>query len=881
MGEVYRARDTKLNRDVAIKVLPDLFANDAERLARFTREAQTLAALNHPNIAHIHGLEESSGVRALVMELVEGEELSHRMARGAVPLDEALAIARQIADALEAAHERAIIHRDLKPANIKVRPDGAVKVLDFGLAKALEPVGGAPGASQSPTITAPVMTQTGIILGTAAYMCPEQARGKPVDRRADIWAFGVVLFEMLTGRRLFAGKTISETLVSVLMTEPDWRALPAAVPSSIRGLLRRCLNKDPKQRLRDIGDARVQIEEVLAGAPEDTGAAVIADTVPMWRRALPWASTGALAAGLTVVLVLWALGQKGARPAPVRLSAELGADVSLRQDLGSAAVLSPNGETLVFASETTSVPAMLYVRSLDQLTAKALAGTEDAINPFFSPDNQWIGFFAGGKLRRISVKGGTALTVCDAPGRGNGGSWHEDGSIVFGHGATPVLLRVSSAGGTPEPLTSLVDGEISHRWPQILPANRGVLYTSNTSDNWDDARIMVQPLPSGVPKLVQPGFHGRYAPSGHLLYVRGGTLYAAPFDLDRLQVTGPSVSAVEGVVAGVNTGGAQFSASDTGTLVFLQGQGYSAAAPMALMDRAGNTELLRSTRVDWGNPRFSPDGKHLAVDISDGKQTDIWVKDLTTSKMWRVTFDGADDYHPTWTPDGRRIAFTSTRDGAPNIYWQRADGAGEAERLTRSPHLQTAASWHPSGRSLAIQEESPRTGSDVMILSLDAPAIASGARVPTTVFAAGPFNEAQPAFSPDGRWVAYQSNETGHAEVFVRSVHAPGGKWQVSSDGGRDATWSRTKPELVYLGTTQDRIMVAPFTVTADSFQAEGARPWSNALVDRPVRRGRKFDLHPDGERVVIVPAERQKADHITIVFNFFDALQRIAPVSK
>ena len=489
MGAVYRARDTKLNRDVAIKVLPDAFAHDAERLARFQREAQTLAALNHPNIAHIHGLEEAQGIRALVMELVDGDDLSVRIARGPIPIDEVLPIARQIADALEAAHEQGIIHRDLKPANIKVRPDGTVKVLDFGLAKAMGPATAAgPGGPalhtlvQSPTITNPAgMTAAGIILGTAGYMSPEQARGKLVDRRTDIWAFGVVLFAMLTGQRAFEGELVSDVLASVLKTDPRWHAVPPGTPVALGRLLRRCLEKDPRRRVQAIGEARIAIEDAMAGAPEETVAGVVLPAAALWRRALPWSLAAALPALLRALWAPW-------RPAPLpeqlrRLSIELGADASLVTGLdspGSAAMLSPDGSVLAFVARKGAGNAtQLYARRLDQVQATPLEGTEGARHPFFSPDGQWIAFFAGGKLKKVAATGGAVITLCDAP-NDRGGTWSEEGSILFAPGGQTGLWRVSSAGGAAEALTTpdRAAGETTHHWPQALPGGEAVLFTA-------------------------------------------------------------------------------------------------------------------------------------------------------------------------------------------------------------------------------------------------------------------------------------------------------------------------------------------------------------------------------------------------------------------
>jgi serine/threonine-protein kinase len=901
MGAVYRARDTRLHRDVAIKVLPDAFAHDAERLARFQREAQTLAALNHPNIAHIHGLEEAPGIRALVMELVDGDDLSARIARGPIPIDEALPIARQIADALEAAHEQGIIHRDLKPANIKVRPDGTVKVLDFGLAKAL---GGAaePEGPALQTLTSPAMTMRGVILGTAAYMSPEQAKGKVVDRRGDIWAFGVVLFEMLSGRRAFEGETISDVLAKVIEREPDWSTLPAATPPRLRTLLRRCVKKDPKARLRDIGEARVQIEELLSGAPEDAGVPAIPQARSLWRRALPWASTGALAAGLAAVLVLWAPWRNASPPAPLRLSAELGADVSLTVGIGDALSLSPDGAVVAFvAQKGAGGSSQLYVRRLTQLQATALSGTDDAQSPFFSPDGQWIAFFAGGKVKKIAATGGAVFTLCDAP-FGRGGAWSEDGTIVFQPNIPPAgrrLMRVSSAGGTPEPLTSLAEGEVSQRWPQVLPGGKAVLFTSGDAAGrgYDDATLVVQALPTGARTVVQRGgYHGRYLPSGlgsperagreggHLVYMHAGTLFAAPFDLDRLAVTGPPVPALEGVRSDAVTGAAQFAVSASGTVVYLPGQSGSGAGPIHWMDHEGKTTPLRATPANWFNLLFAPDGRRLALQINAGSANDIWVYEWARDTLTRLTFDPARDEKPVWTPDGRRLVFASARadKSTLNLYGQRADGTGEAQRLTESRHPQLPASWHPSGTFLAFEEVNPAASWDLMILPMEGDEASGRKPGKPTVFLNSPFEEREPMFSPDGRWLAYVSIESGRPEVYVRPFPGPGGKWQISTGGGNSPTWSRTTRELFY-GTLNGQIMVAPYAGEGDSFRAEKPRLWSEG---RFVTRGpnRMFDLHPDGTRFALAPVEQApgvKQDKVVFLFNFFDELRRIAPPAK
>jgi Tol biopolymer transport system component len=898
MGEVWRARDTKLGREVALKVLPTAFALDPDRLARFKREAQVLAALNHSHIGAIYGFEESDGVQALVLELVEGPTLADRIAQGAIPFDEALPITRQIAEALEAAHEQGVIHRDLKPANIKLRPDGTVKVLDFGLAKLTEPsaASGTSAAllSQSPTITTPaIMTGLGVILGTAAYMSPEQAKGRPADKRSDVWAFGCVLYEMLTGKRAFEGEDVSDTLAFIITKEPDWSALPATTPSSIRRLLRRSVEKDRKRRLADMADARLEIDEAMAapGSGESVARAPAVLAAPRWARVLPWAvaALAFIAAGTT--LLWWAPWRPLPAAAAVRLEAMLGADASLVTTIvpgtpgGAAAVVSPDGEQLVFVAQPHAGSApRLYVRRLDQLTATPLAGTEGAAGPFFSPDGQWIGFFGGGKLKKIAVTGGAPVTLADAPSA-RGGSWAADGTIIF----TPTsgitgLWRVSAAGGTPERLTTPAQGEAVHRWPQVLPGGRAVLYTANAGTaNFTNAWLAVQPLPTGTPHIVQrSGFYGRYLPSGHLTWVRDGTLFAAPFDLATLAVTGPAVSMVSGVVSSTNFGGAQVEVSRTGTLVYLPGGENASAAPLDWLTRDGKTTPLRATPANWNGVQIAPDGRRLAFWLADAANTDLWTYDVAREAPTRLTFDSGINRNPVWTPDGRRLVYGSSRRGAAqNLYWQRADGSGDATRLTTSPNQQFPGSWHPSGRLLAFYETRPQ-GTDLLILPVEGDE-ASGWKPGTpTVFLSGQFAEQQPRFSPDGRLLAYQSNESGAFEIYVRPFPGPGGKWQISTGGGTNAVWSRARHELLYLAP-DGRIMLVQFAAAGDAFQAEKPRVWSETPVQVRPNIGASFDLHPDGERVAMAPVTEATVGltHVTLIFNFFDELRRIAPAAK
>jgi serine/threonine-protein kinase len=900
MGEVWRATDTRLGRDLALKLLPAALASDPDRLGRFEREARLLASLSHTHIAGLFTLEEAtleSGappVRFLAMELAEGQDLAERLKRGAIPVDEAIATARQIAEALEAAHEKGIVHRDLKPANVKVSAEGHVKVLDFGLAKAWSSEGegatdGTDG-SQSPTL-ARTGTAAGLILGTAGYMSPEQARGKPVDKRADIWSFGVVLFEMLTGKRLFDGETVPDVLVAVLTREPQWNELPEGTPPSVRRLLRHCLERNPKNRQHDIADVRVVLDEALRGVPEEAMAAVAPRLAPFWPRALPWAIASALA--LALVLEIWKPWRPDSEPAAksARLSVELGADVSLATKgfgLGTAAVFSPDGSLLAFVAQRAAGgrPQQLYVRRLEQQQASPLAGTENARNPFFSPDGQWLGFFAGGKLKKVAVTGGAVVLLCDAPDD-RGGSWIEGGTIVFAPEGRGGLSRVSAAGGAPEILTTPdpAAAEITHRWPQALPGGQAVLYTAhNQVGDFEGASIVVQPLPSGPRKVVQrDGFHARYVASGHLVYMHEGMLFAAPFDLARLERSGQPVPVLEGVAAAVGFAGAQFAFSDRGTLVFLPGQSVGAEVSLQLMAREGQPRPLRAVPRSYRNIRFSPDGQKLAVDIREGRNADVWVYEWERDTLSRLTFDPAADQWPVWSPDGRRIAFGSDRadKATQNLYWQQADGTGDAERLTESKYPQWPTSWHPSGRFLAYSERHPQTSNDLMILPMEADGTSGLRPGKPFAFLSSAAVEGQAAFSPDGHWLAYSSNEGGGPEVYVRPFPGPGGKWQVSTGGGRWPAWSRTGKALFYQDD-DGSIRVATYVVEGSSFRAEKPREWSPERVLPLPTSIRAFDLHPDGRHFAVLWAPEEetaaKRDHVVFIQNFFDELRRLAP---
>jgi len=902
MGEVYRARDTKLNRDVALKVLPDAFAADADRLARFEREAQVLASLNHPNIAHLYGLEDAGATHALVMELVEGPTLADRIAAGPIALADALPIAKQIAEALEAAHEQGIIHRDLKPANVKARDDGTVKVLDFGLAKALNPSSGTNGgAMNSPTMTARA-TQMGVLIGTAAYMSPEQAKGKAVDRRADIWAFGVVLYEMLSGDRAFKGEDISDTLAAVLRQEILLAALPATTPWRLKRLIERCLERDPKQRLRDISEARIELARIEAGgadlieAPAAASAAA-AVAAPRWKRALPWALAGGLLLALALVLIR---GQRApAASAPLRLSSEIGVDSLANFGGGPAAVISPDGRLVALtANGVAGSKRQLFLKRLDQLETTPLSGTEDAINPFFSPDGQSIGFFAEGKFKTIPVTGGAAKIVCPAS-NGRGGTWADDGTIIYfqtSSGPGP-LMRIPSSGGSPSPAGELADGELVQRWPQALPGGTAILYTgASVASYYVAANLMIQPLPSGTPKLVLAGgYYGRYVKSGHIVFIREGALWAVPFDLAALKMTGLPAKVLEGVHSNKAGGGAQFSVSDAGTLVYLPGEGAGSAIKRAMfwMDATGATTPLQTEETDWSWPRFSPDGERIAFSISDGSQSDVYVYEWATThrreKKTKFTFNPAKDDDPVWTPKkfpgAQRIVFASDRGtkGVSNLYWQRLDGSGEPQRLTVSSNNQLPQSFDPSGKYLAYSETNPKTSSDLMILPIEGDEATGWKPGTPTVFLSTPAGELSPEFSPDGRWIAFMSNEFGEWQVYVRPFPARPGDPVLIPETGL-AIWPAWSLQDELFFQKGNKLMVSSWTAPGGSFHADKPREWSPAGIELQAL-SRSYDVHPDGKRVAMArpnAAAGEKRDKIVFVFNtFFDELRRVAPATK
>jgi serine/threonine-protein kinase len=875
MGEVYRAVDTNLGRDVAIKVLPEAFAHDPERLARFEREAKTLASLNHPNIAIIHGLEKSQGMYALVMELVEGEELSQRIARGPIPLDEALPIAKQIAEALEAAHEQGIIHRDLKPANIKVRSDGTVKVLDFGLAKLVESssIPANPSTlSMSPTITSPaLMSGVGVLLGTAAYMSPEQAKGKPADRRSDIWAFGCVLYEMLSGKRAFPGEDAADVLASIITLEPDWATLPSTTPDAAKRLLRRALEKNHKRRLDSAIGVRLDVEDAIATnrlrSEEMSSERLTPRSMPLWRRVMVMAAPPLLAAAIVGAGIWYAIRSDAPQvfrsqivaAGPTALSIQ-GNDIDL--------AIAPDGKRFVYRGVD-----QLVVRAFDRLDPQVLTGLGTPREPFFSPDGLWIAYFDGaGLLRKVSASGGPPVTLAKTDGTGpRGATWGTDGTIVFATQADTGLLRVSAEGGDATVLTKPRHdrGESDHRWPEFLPGNRGVLFTIiSSSGGIDTAQIAVLDLSTGKYTVVlRGGYHARYLASGYLLYGASGTLRAVRFDLKNLQVVGTTMPVVPSVLTS-SSGAVQAVVAANDTLVYLPPPtGVNTGRSLVWVSRDGREEMIPAPRRAYDSFQLSPDGSRAVVQLL-GQEDDIWMWDFTRRTLTRLTFGSQFDFDPVWTPDGRRIVFTKGYGGIAALYSRPADGTGPEQQLVEGN--MTATSFSPDGKQLVTWWLN-----DIYALS-----VITGKIQPLVKTL---FDEQRPYLSPDGNWLAYQSNESGENQIYVQPFpQVSGGRWQVSPAGGTEPAWSRNGHELFYIDGSG--ALVAVPVQTKPTFAAGNP----HKLFDAPyvgVSGTRRYDVTADGQRFLFIKgaddgSSGPAATSFVVVQHWSEELKRLVPVN-
>jgi serine/threonine protein kinase len=874
MGEVYQAKDQKLGRDVAIKVLPEEFAKDADRVARFQREAKVLASLNHANIAAIYGLEESEGTNFLVLELVEGETLAERLRRGPIPVQESLKLALQIAEALEAAHEKGVIHRDLKPSNIKVTPDGKVKVLDFGLAKAYAGDREEVNLSNSPTLS-DAATQQGVILGTAAYMSPEQARGKAVDKRADIWAFGCVLFEMLTGRPAFSGKDVTDILAAVIRSEPEWNSLPVNLHWRLREVFERCLKKDTQERYHDISDVKVDIQRVLTD-PSGVFSQPIMTVGPRrgLRKTLPWIAAVVILSFITGAIV-WNLRKPEPRHV-IRLDHELPAGQQFSGHNIPALAVSPDGRQFVYSTSKG-----LYLRSVDELTAKLIAGTEgDTNQPFFSPDGKWIGYLsvADQKLKKIGINGGAPVALCDVTNFA-GASWGADNMIVYGALASGIM-RISANGGTPQSLIKPKSGYLV--LPQILPDGKSILYTAAASTT--QISIMVQSLKSGEPKELFAGVGARYVPTGHIVYAVGNNLLAVPFDPNRLETAGGPVPIVEGVF---RIAAPQYALSDSGTLAYIPGTTSAATLGSTLVwvDRNGKEESLGTPPNNYANPKISPNGTRVALAVGPLLNEDIWIWDVVRKTMTRLTFDKTREITPIWTPDGKRIVYWSNHEHATfgGVYWKAADGTGEVEKLVSAPdRMLFPYSFSSDGKTLVMAELVTMTNFDIGILSIQ------GERMRKPLLQTE-YIESMPQISPDGRWMAYVSNEsTGVAlkdEVYVRPFpEVSKGKWQVSTSGGSCPLWSPDGRELCYVSRDNSVMAVAMETKPTLSFGTPKIL-FKNTNLSVSQSSGNPWDIHPDGKRFLMIKPPALSSSEgggpmkINIVLNWFEELKQRVPV--
>lgn len=883
MGEVYRAEDVRLGREVAVKVLHELTSDNPEYRSRFEREARVLASLNHPNIATLHGLEEVGDATLLEMELVHGETLAERISRGPMPADDTFPIFKQIAQALEAAHERGIIHRDLKPSNVKVTPEGRVKVLDFGLAKAFEAE--RPERSSNAAMFT-TTTQRGLILGTAAYMSPEHVRGKTLDRRTDIWAFGCMYYEALTGRPPFASETISDTLALVLREEPDWRPLSHA-PMAVQRLIKRCLRKDPSSRLHDIADAELEIEDAIAES------APLVVPVPgrepyrvSRKKTIIGAVAGVVAAVAIVALGFWLGGrQRATNGDPVsRLTVTLPAGQQIAHSGLAPLAISPNGTRLVYTAMQREGRSQLFSRAIDHYDSTVIAGTEGASAPFFSPDGRWVGFFANGMLQRVSLDGGAALKVCDAPSIINA-SWGSDDTIVFASAAAPGgLWRVPAGGGTAERITTVdtATNEVQHAYPRHLP-NGDVLFGVITDRGWHLAIVTL--ATKQVRALGQPGSGGagaQYVQSGHLLYASAGGLVAVPFN-SGTGVAGSPLPLRERPEVDPS-GSAAFAVSQSGTLVYVPRPASLPVRSLVVVDRGGRATLVSETRAAYEHPRFSKDGKRVVVAIASDNGSDIWIYELNGGRRTVLTRGGVDRF-PIWGPDERHVTFQSARSGSATLYSRSLDAVGEPEPLIRlsdasglarslagvlpgtmplftasNPHV--PMSWASTTKDLAFDERKPSAERDIWVLSRE------GEPVP---FLLTPFDESAPTFSPNGKWLAYVSDESGRAEVYVQPYPGPGAKWPVSTEGGTEPAWSADGGELYF--RYRDQLMAVTIEAGPE-FRAGQSKPIFESRYET-IEGARDYDVSPDGKGFVMIRSEgAAEPDRVNVVLNWFAELR-------
>ena len=881
MGVVYLATDTRLDRKVAIKALPEHFAQEPERLARFEREAKLLASLSHPNIAGVYGLEEAGGARHLVMEFVEGRTLAEHLASGPIAVDESLRIAVQIAAGVEAAHEAGVIHRDLKPGNIIVTPDGKAKVLDFGLAREIEGRGSSLDLSRTPTMTSPPPspshhTGAGQIIGTAAYMSPEQARGRRIDRRTDIWSFGCVLYEMLTGDSPYRGETVTDSLGAILHKEPEWDRLPRDTPATVRLLLRRCLAKDPERRLRDIGDARVEIEEFLrdpnASVVELAGTALAeAESRRAGSSRVAWAVVALLV--LVSGALGWAAWSASRSPsAPVRRFLTVtGGDLELAGATSHPFAISPDGRTLAFIARLPEGRRALHIRGLDEFRPVPRQGTEGALNPFFRPDGAWIGYYADGHIMKIPTDGGAPVTVCETPqGDFRGGTWTDDGHIVFAPSTSTGLYIVPDSGGEPKELTTLGPEERSHRWPHALPGSNAVLFTAqDTGSDFENATIEAVRLDTGERTVLhRGGSNPVFARSGHLLFGRSEGVFAAAFDPAALRLKAAPVRALENVAFARPNGGLSLSLSDDGVLVCLLGDGGDFRSLLNWSDRSGVRTPVGVEPQGIGAASLSPDGRRVVLQVfrlEDG-WSDLWVFEIARGVMTRLTFGDGDSIQPIWSPDGDEIAYTSVPRGSfPLLSVVGADGS-DARTIGPGDQFEAATDWLDDG-ALVFDRDRPEASYDI------ATRRAEGADQITYIVDT-PFQDRRGVVSPDGRWIAYDSLASGRSEVYVRPFPDGAGRWQISADGGSHPVWSPDGDELYFLWNR--RLYAVAVNGAGESFEIGIPAPlfeFTPGGMDYPA-----FAVHPDGDRFLLVErdptADPSSRNELAVTLNWFDELR-------
>jgi serine/threonine-protein kinase len=859
MGEVYRARDTRLDRIVAIKVLPTHLADRSELRERFEREAKTIASLNHPHICVLYDIGHQDDIDFLVMEYIEGETLAQRLLKGPLPLEQVLQYAIEISDALDKAHRKGVTHRDLKPGNVMLTKSGT-KLLDFGLAKLKQDIAPAEvPLSDLPTVKEP-LTAEGTLLGTLQYMAPEQLEGKEVDARTDIFSFGAVVYETATGKRAFEGKTQASLIAKILEIDPPpLSSLQPMTPPAMDRVVKRCLAKDPDGRWQSANDLTNELKWVAEGGSHISLPAAATDVrVRMLRR---WAAVAAVACLVVIVgFAVWIL-----KPTPPRLVTRMVINLPPGDQLAAldypAIAISPDGSQVAYVA-IHSGTQQIHLRMLDSLETKPISGTEGANAPFFSPDGLWLGFFSDSKLKKIPVSGGTATILGDAllP---RGGSWGRQGTIVFAPFGASVLQQVQDKGGSPQLVTRFQKGELYHVWPEFLPDSSGVLFVSGR-------QIAVQSIKSGERRdLVLDGTTPRYASSGYLTYEQKGNLMAVPFDLQRLEINGTALPVVEGVLQSAS-GGSQYSLSATGSLIYVPGGVQSTQTKLVWVSRSGEERPLAAAPHAYAYPRLSPDGRRVAVSIAD-EGTQIWFYDLARDTLTRATFESTNSF-PVWTPDGKRIAFYSTKDGTPNLYWELADGSGGLERLTTSEYVHNPNSFSPDGQLLAFFEVNPTTQRDIWILRLSDRKAQPFLRTQS--------DETAPHFSPDGRWLAYVSNESGRFEVYAQPYPGPGGKWQISTEGGTEPVWNPSGRELFYRSGDKmmavDIISQPSFSVGKPRMLFEGS--YLPSRVTTP-----NYDVSPDGQRFLMIKPSEQSASltQIVVVQNWSEELKQKVPTGK